>query len=434
MPLVLTACEYVVLDGLLFGMSQGQSAEDLPTTVAIANGAGLVINTSSSAGNQDSDWIIVRDCDFQNCNIAVDDGTGNGIGRVLLDGVDIERTGPYETLYERVAYTEGDPYDVDYGYGITKSSLWDRPGVALTTEALVVFRDSTVRGFHGVSVADSASKPYCKHLDVYGSTFDRHLQMAVNLSETNHFKAVNAAVWSNRMDHGAWAVTLSPISAGPQWIFANYGDGILHNAFKIGIQGPGSGYDTDDANAFKIVANNSFADAGYTTSETIGVPRFQGGHSGVLAYNNVEKSHQHTETSPLGYWFSWMDEPSDLYFPADRVNVWSNGIIFVVNTAANPQKPKQRWDGTTYDVLGGSFPPSDEMVWQDYLIGWSANPSPGDADVDPFPESAAAGLNSAITRKSVYVRGITDLAGDEEGDPVALEDLPIGCFPLRAAE
>ncbi|MEX2187258.1 MAG: hypothetical protein WD875_10705 [Pirellulales bacterium] len=56
------------------------------------------------------------------------------------------------------------------------------------------------------------------------------------------------------------------------------------------------------------------------------------------------------------------------------------------------------------------------------------------SDPEPFPDGPEAGLNVGIDTKSQNVRGITDLAGDYEENPVAIADLPIGCFPLRAAE
>lgn len=269
--MVMTACEYVVLDGVMFGLSQNIKTID---GVQVPGGYdGLTINTLSSAGNENSDWIILRNCDFQNCKVSVDDGSGDGVGLVLFDGVNVERKGPYETLYHRVDFSEGDPYDSDYGYAITKSSLWDRDGIGLGTKGLVAVRNSTIRGFHGVNPEDAASVERCKHLDVYWNTFERHLQAAVNLSMPyNVVKAVNAAVWANRMDHGAWAVAQSPINAGPVWVFANYGDGILHNPFKIGIQGPVENYTTANGNGFQVIANNSFAIAGFTTSEAVGVP------------------------------------------------------------------------------------------------------------------------------------------------------------------
>jgi hypothetical protein len=252
---------------------------------------------------------------------------------------------------------------------------------------------------------------------------------------------INAAYYANVLNDGAEPIAMSPINSGPVWIFANRGDGGLHTPFKIGVQATDSGYGAENGNGYKIIANNSFAMRDVANNEVNMTQLFQDGHSGVGAANNVVKGYQGVEPTPEGAdgWFSYNTRADDYTITADRVNVWDNGIIHMMNKTGNTNRPRMKWNNTLFDPAHPTAPTlpnplsidddGDGIDWRNYTFSYSAG-----GGTDPFPTGIAGGLNSAITTKSVYVRGITDLAGDEEGDPVALVDLPIGCFALRGAE
>lgn len=165
---------------------------------------------------------------------------------------------------------------------------------------------------------------------------------------------------------------------------------------------------------------------------------FQTGHSGVLAYNLVTREVQSTHTNPdddEGTY--WWHNPNDTYVvPSGRANRWENCYWWMEQLAA-PETPKFMWDGNEYASIAAfmaAFGPSGSVDAGDVnLVNCIAGYETDSATVDPLPITSAT-LNPSLTTKSVYVRGITDVLGDADGNAVALASLPIGYSPLRASE
>lgn len=423
--LVIRESSYVSLEGLTFELLASTASS---TALGGNNGLNIVSNDGNPCHH-----IYVKQCTFKDCVVSVT-STASQAGAVydiLFDEPVFLRKGPKEIFYDRVDYTDSEPYNTTLGYDPVKQSLWDTGGaiVALGVERLVI-RNPDCYGYDlyaGNTTSTYATFKSGKNTDIYGG----HCRASVvgvvdfgNAAATTGLN-INSALWNMRIDHGAEPIAMSPANSGPLWIFNCYGDGALHTPFKIGIQNTGSGYSTDDGHAFKIIANNSFAMAGHTNSESLGVMRFQGAFSGVLATNNVIKCFESTEDTPIDDWFSYADPFTGGHsVEADRVNVWKNGVVYVQNETGSSHRPKLYWNSTTFDIADdpSDVPPAADIVWSNYDFLWSAN-----GDVDPFPVSVAAGLNAATTRKSVGVRGITDLA------TVEAAALPIGQFTLRSA-
>lgn len=404
--------------------------------------AGIIIQATD--GNA-CHHIHVRRCEFTCTRVLLLASAVSPVSLVhdvLVDECDFRRDGPTEYLYDQRAYAESDPYDPLYGFDPLKASIWDGHSQALSANhggKSVVIRNCTTHAYSIYAQPSSSSTASLvesgKHLDIYGCvSTGMHDGLAKWSDTAGGASTINAAIWGCVLDQGTGPVFLSPLNGGPIWVFACRGDGFLHIPYKLGIQSTAAGYTTADGHGFKIIANTSFAGVGFTNSQSLGNQRFQGCYSGLLGHNNVVKGYQSTTGSP---WFSYSDAfTGGSVVEPDRINLWKNGLIYIVNksgASGDAARPKLYWDSSSFDPMHPTtptMPPSAEIVWEDYIFDWSAR----EGSVDPFPTGAAAGLNEAITRTSVYVRGITDLAGDEQGDPVALEDLLIGCFPLRTAE
>lgn len=398
--------------------------------------------TISAADGNDCHHIYLIRPTFKDC-VVFAQSTAAQAGRcydILFDEPTFLRKGVKEYFIDRCDYTEADPYVADLGYHPVKAALWD-VGAAISAFGVerLTIRNANCDGydlFTGNTSATYATFNGGKNLDIHGGWIRGNVTGAVDFGNTEDGDGinVNAALWNIRIDDSAEPIAMSPANSGPLWIFNLYGDRILHTPFKIGIQSTGPGYSEDDSHAFKVIANTSFTMAGPTDSETLGMMRFQGCYSGVLAANNVLKGFQSMEVSPLGVWFSYADPfgNASAFVAEGRTNVWDNGLIYIRNKTGSTTRPKVYWDSDDYDIANATpeVPDADEIVWSNYTFDWSARVG----SVDPFPTSAADGLNAAITTKSVYVRGITDLAGDDDGDAVSLAELPIGYSPLRDPE
>jgi hypothetical protein len=424
--LIIRNTRYVSVEGLAIDLCDTAAGE-----------YGLRIGTF---GARECDHIYVKDCSFRDCTAGVFSNDTSGPGKcadVLLDDCEWIRNGIKEVFLDRCDYSESDPYDADYGYHPIKATVMARSAVFATGIENLTIRNPTVVGYdlhNENSTVTFAAAPFNggKNLDMHGGWCKSSVVGVAEFGSAANVWGgyVNGALWNMRIDDGAEPVAMSPNNSGPIWMFACYGDGFLHVPIKIGIQATTSGYTDANGNGFKVLANLSFACAGFPMSESHANMTFQTGHSGVLASNIVIKGYQNKEASPLGDWFVYCRDPIDV--AAGRVNQWTRGLLYIVSTAGDPVRPKIRWRDVNHDIAldPEDAPPEDEILFTDFAFDWSAR----SGSVDPFPSGIAAGMNPAITTKSVYVRGITDLAGDEEGDPVAIEDLPIGCFPLRAAE
>lgn len=414
---------YVSIEDFTFEMCQQTGS----STTLNANSYGLSIG---GINDNDCHHIVVKRPTFRDCVATVTSTESQaGVCRdILFDEPTFIRYGVKEYFIDRCDYTEGDPYDADYGYHPVKASLWDVNAAILAQgiERLVI-RNADCYGYDLYTGATSASYATFnggKNCDIYGNYARGSVTGAVDLGNPADGDGlhVNAACWNNRLDDGAEPIALSPCNSGPVWIFNNRGDGFFHVPFKIGVHETPT-YSETDGNAFKIIANNSFACRGYVTNETHGNLRFQTGHNGVLAWNNVVKGYHAVELSPSGYWFVYGAAP---YTKIEgRENQWTNGIIYIVSPASNPPRPKLHWNGTTYDT---ALTPSDAptltlgLLFTDYTFAWSGSEASGN---DPFPVSVESGLSALITTTSVAVRGVTCLADRTEAG------LQIGSFTFR---
>jgi hypothetical protein len=166
-----------------------------------------------------------------------------------------------------------------------------------------------------------------------------------------------------------------------------------------------------------------------------GMQHILGGHSGLEVRNFVIHGQQ-SEGANL----YWIDQTNDTAnYNVVSPNLWRSGLIFAQNLSS-PLVPVVRWrtaaafpgagtlaNYTSFELANIGIGPTDTQF--ENVVGTYSN----GGGVAPFPTTIEDGLNASITTKSQYVRGVTDLAGDENGIAVAIQDLPIGAFPLQLA-
>lgn len=417
--ILLNDCQFVVIESPIIEYC-GSINKQVPTTAQTASsgGYGLGINGISSTACSD---IIVRDPTFTNClvNLNLADSTGS-CDDVLLDGGTMARPGAWDRIFEQFDYDEADPYVQADSWPGYKGSAWEIPAVQITGGSGFVLRSATVDGFELLAAVGSDAT-IGKHLHVHDMTITGGMDDALGDLEDN--AAINAAFHNNSVTDSPVVLSLSPYDAGPCWVFANIGDGILHTPYKFGDHA----VDATTGNAFRVVVNNSSKMRGPSSDRREGHQHSQLGHSGVIYVNNVTHGFQSTEASD-DWIISMQDGTLETLPDALRINRYENSYEYLENLAT-PAEPKIRWGSVTYD----GFDDVDLAGIASYVVFVNMQKRwEGNGDAAPFATTAAAGLNAAITTKSVAVRGITDLAGDSGAAAVATPSLRIGAFPLRS--
>lgn len=412
--LFLNDCQYVVVEDMTFEFC-GSMNKQVPTTAQTASSGGYGFGVNGISSTSCSD-IIVRNPTFNYCGpcLQLADGTGS-CDDVLVDGGTCNRPGAWDRIFEQFDFDEADPYTQTNSWDGFKGSAWEIHAISITGGSGFVLRDMTVTGYEFISATGSDSTR-AKHLHVHGITLTGGMDDALGDVEDN--AAINAAFHHNSVTDAATVFSMTPYDAGPCWVFANVGDGILHTPYKFGDHAG----DATTGNAFRIVANNSTKMRGVSSDKREGHQHSQLGHSGLLYVNNV--THGFQSTASGDDWAVDMEDGAlETLLDLTRINRFENSYEYIENLST-PAEPKIRWGSVTYDDFADAHAAlaATYVEFVDMQKRWEAN-----GDAAPFPTTAAAGLNASITTKSVSVRGVTCLASDNP------DDLRIGAFTLRDA-
>jgi hypothetical protein len=325
-------------------------------------------------------------------------------------------------LMAQFDYTEADPYLQASSWSHIKDSAWEVFAIYANGHAGIVSRNNYSRGkqYLNGSAGDATNM---KHFHSQGDTIEECWDDAIGDFEgTGSF--VNAVVLDCTVVDAVTMIAWTPSNTGPFWLVNSTCDGYVHYPFKIGGQ-----TNSAQGHGYKIIANVSCRAKGFgdpTTEANLGMMYILAGHSGVEMTNVVVRGVQSGNATNEVY---YVESSGIAPYPviSDRLNVWRNVLLFMENRAT-PLAPagEVRWDNaggtlTTYATfaLATAAIGATDTSWID-VVGTRS----GAGGIDPFPTSIAAGLNAAITTKSQYVRGVTDLAD------ASIDALAIGAFPL----
>lgn len=414
--LVLQNSRYVLIDGLPF-RSCGVSSKN---NRSAGSTAALQIQ-DFSAECQD---IIVRNCPFdrnrQDIHVY---GLGTyGCHDVLIEENDFVFDGPWDHFYS--GYGSETPYVQTDSWSHIKSSQWEKHAIIGLCDENLVVRNNTCRGMQIVQTTQ-AGAGQLKNFHQHGNTITECWDDAVGDIEGDG--GINIAIHNETVVDATTLIGMSPLNAGPLWFFASSIDGYIHGPIKVGNQAV-----EGESNGPKIIANISCKAQDWGSDDYRDMASLlNGAHSNLEAYNIVFDELQCGGVSDAVY---WIQQAVSASYVIDGPNSWTN-CLFHIRNNATPVVPQINWrssggsltDYATFAAANAGIG-EDDTQFVDCVGTYSDNGDPA-----PFLTDVADGLNPAITTKSVYVRGVTDVAGDGSGEPVAASALSIGSFPLRTA-
>jgi hypothetical protein len=314
------------------------------------------------------------------------------------------------------------PFDYEHKTGslLDGPSLWPHN---LLYNLMLVRNDgarTVMRGctLDGGGILSNGGAGLGDFMDIYNSTIARAHEDTMEFDAEGGVGLAVFNVTFSKCASNMWSVSppAGIASRGPYWIFSCTCEEALVTFLKFG--GTGS-----DGHSFKVITNNALVQT--RTAVTKGSSpnaftewchqRFNGSHSGVVGKNNVFVAAP--QTGDIRYVFY---AEGAFTVQADRVNLWENNYWYLNATGT----PKQRWGDDPADIQNALTSVSGEVTFTNNTVGGASI----SGTVNPYPTGIAGGLNSSVTQKSVYVRGITCLAGNGSGSPVALSALPIGPF------
>jgi hypothetical protein len=424
--LLLQAIKYVLIDGLRF---------EHCGTRSIANGslgnAGLHITDSGG----ESSYVIIRDCDFErnSSDIAIAEGS-NTIHYVLIEENRMIFDNPWEHFYG--AFSSSNPYVQIDSWSHIKGSGWEKHAIFGQGNNSVVVRRNYVRGQQIIGlVPESSTSANMKHFYQHDNEIEDCWDDAMGDIEGDG--GVNAILHGDVVTNATAMIGLSPYNSGPLWLFCCSIDGFVHYPLKLGNQAA-----ADESHGVKTIANISARAVDWLSNDyRIGAQLILGGHSGLTVSNYVLHSFQNGDDTEPTYWLAITGSHSFYTVLQSRTNEWHNSYLFVQNNESfsTAVVPEIRWRAA------GAYPGAGTLT--DYSTFAAANTGIGTTDTQfydmvgaysdngdpaPFLTSIEDGLNPSLNYfRSERVRGITDEAGDNDGNSVPLSDLPIGMFPLR---
>jgi hypothetical protein len=425
--LSLQSGRYIVVDGLTFEHFGSLNA----------GGAGLQFNDFTAA--VPCEFMVIRNCHFakNNTDISFLDGSGTGVNHMLVEDCEFLFDGPWPHFYSDFA--PGTPYSQAASWSHIKGSAWEHFAIFAQGHKGIVVRNNYCRGKQFVATALSTNATHMKHYHQHGNTIEECWDDA--LGDIEKDAAINAALHGETVRNATTLIGLSPYNNGPLWLFACSIDGFVHYPLKVGNQVDSVG-GAAVSHGPKVIANISAKAVDWGSDDyRNGMQTILGGHSGLEVDNYVLHGRQAGGASDALHWLLTNNGgEAGTNYTVVTPNVWRRCLFHAQNNAT-PVVPNIRWraaaaypgPGTltnyaTFDLANAGIGPTDTQ-FEECAGTWSDN-----GDPNPFLGDVADGLNPAITTKSRYVRGITDLAGDADGNDVLLPDLRIGAFPLRAAE